>query len=250
MNCEFRQEMVSIYFDGELDPLQASEFEDHLEICSECGESLETTKSLHAQLQRLDLFEHARPEFHHAIRKQLEMVEPTSGNTSSFLTPRLGGAAFALLGVAVAVLSTVIVFRPHAGANLIAAELIDAHIRSLQAGHLVDVQSANQHTVKPWFQGKLSFIPPVTDYTDQGFPLAGGRLDVMDGHEIASIIYSHQQHVINVFVWSKEKEIGFARSGTSRGYHWLIWRHGDMVFCAISDAAPSSLEQLKGLLSS
>jgi anti-sigma factor RsiW len=133
--------------------------------------------------------------------------------------------------------------------SVLTAELIDAHVRSLQPGHLMDVVSTDQHTVKPWFDGKLDFIPPVADYAAQGFPLIGGRLDVIDGHNVAALVYSRRKHYVNVFVWPyREKESIAESSGSRKGYNWMTWQSGDMQFCLLSDAALADLRELKDLI--
>ncbi|PYT48773.1 MAG: hypothetical protein DMG43_16650, partial [Acidobacteria bacterium] len=118
------------------------------------------------------------------------------------------------------------------------AEIIDAHVRSLQPGHLTDVASADNHTVKPWFDGKLAFVPPVKNFADEGFPLVGGRLDVLGGQNVAALVYSRRKHVINVFVLpTKEPDTPIHPAGARQGYQWRHWRHQGMEFCAISDVS-------------
>ena len=155
-----------------------------------------------------------------------------------------------VLWPAAAALITIMLFViPSHKQSTLTAELIDAHVRSLQPGHLFDVQSTDQHTVKPWFDGKLDFIPPVTDYAAQGFPLVGGRLDVVDGHNVAALVYARRKHFINVFVWPKrEKEPIADRSGSRQGYNWVAGQSGDMQIYLVSDAALSDLRELKTLI--
>jgi anti-sigma factor RsiW len=129
-----------------------------------------------------------------------------------------------------------------------AAEMIDAHLRSLQSGHLTDVTSTDQHTVKPWFDGKLDFSPPVRDFANDGFPLQGGRLDVLHGRTIAALVYGRRKHVVNVFVWPTSERDVAPRSGSQLGYQWVDWRKGGMEFCAISDTPASDLDQLQRLI--
>jgi len=134
--------------------------------------------------------------------------------------------------------------------TVLAAEIVDAHLRSLQPGHLIDVVSTDQHTVKPWFDGKLDFSPPVQDFADQGFPLQGGRIDVIHGRAVAALVYGRRKHFVNVFVWPTDEKDAPPRSGSQQGYQWIEWRKAGMEFCAVSDAAPSALEQLQTLLAS
>jgi anti-sigma factor RsiW len=133
--------------------------------------------------------------------------------------------------------------------TVLAAKIVDAHLRSLQPGHLTDVVSSDQHTVKPWFDGKVDFSPPVRDFADRGFPLEGGRLDVIDGRATAALIYGRRKHLLNVFIWPTSEQDSSPRPGSRQGYQWLDWRKGGMEFWVVSDAAPTDLEQLQRLFS-
>ena len=128
-------------------------------------------------------------------------------------------------------------------------QVLDAHLRSLQLTHLTDVASTDQHTVKPWFVGKLDFAPAVVDLASEGFPLVGGRLDVVGGRSVAALVYGRRKHVINVFVWPSEGSDAVARSGAERGYTWIRWTRGGMRFWAVSDVAASDLEEFARRLS-
>jgi anti-sigma factor RsiW len=121
-------------------------------------------------------------------------------------------------------------------------------LRSLQPGHLEDVQSTDQHTVKPWFDGKLDFAPPVHDFVNQGFPLQGGRLDVVHGRTVAVLVYARRKHLINVFVWPTTEADSQPLAGSQLGYHWIDWRNTGMEMCAVSDVSPDDLSELQHLL--
>ncbi|HEV2699898.1 MAG TPA: anti-sigma factor [Terriglobales bacterium] len=250
MNCELAETTIHGYFDGELDAVRSAEFERHLEHCPQCQAALEGIDSLRTQLQQSDLYEHASPELREKVRKQIAQETRNAPFTPGrswkrwFLMPTFGTLA------AAAALITIMIFviPSHREATL-TSELIDAHVRSLQPGHLFDVQSTDQHTVKPWFDGKLDFIPPVSDYAAQGFPLVGGRLDVIDGHNVAALVYARRKHFINVFVWpEREKKTVPDTSGSREGYNWVAGQFGDMQVYLISDVAPSDLHELKSLI--
>jgi anti-sigma factor RsiW len=249
MNCEFAQTSVHAYFDGELDAVRSADFEAHAEVCVECQAELKAIGTLRRRLQESDLFEQATPQLVNRIRKQIaqetnEKRSKSFGVRRAFLIPSFGA-----LATAAAVLVVFFALQSHEHSTQIAAELVDAHVRSLQAGHLTDVLSTDQHTVKPWFDGKLDFIPPVSDFSQQGFPLVGGRLDIIDGHDVAALVYSRHKHVINVFVWPYGgKESSLVNSGSRQGYSWLQWQSGEMKFCLVSDASLEDLRELQRII--
>ncbi|HEY8832294.1 MAG TPA: hypothetical protein VIM21_07270 [Gemmatimonadaceae bacterium] len=139
--------------------------------------------------------------------------------------------------------------RPGAGAtsptNAIATQLVDAHVRSLMPGHLLDVESSDRHTVKPWFAGKTDIAPVVVDLGDKGFPLLGGRLDYVDGHTAAALAYGRRGHTINLFIWRTVPGETAGGSFSVRGYSVLHWSNGGLSAWAVSDAALSELEAFR-----
>ena len=122
-------------------------------------------------------------------------------------------------------------------------ELVSSHVRSLQPGHLTDVQTTNQHIVKPWFNGRIDFSPPVPELADQGFPLAGGRLDSIDGKTVAAIVYHRRLHTVNLFVWPGAS--GQDRTSTEDGFAVTEWGDKGLRFAAVSDIAPDELGQFE-----
>lgn len=248
MTCELSRTTVHGYVDGELDATSAADFERHLESCPECRNVARQIEQLSSRLRQSELYEHASPQFVQRIRTELSLdraEKPARASSwRSFLMP-----AFSLASVAVAFLALLFLVRPHAQPAQVTAELVDAHVRSLQPGHLMDVVSTDQHTVKPWFDGKIDFIPPVADYAEKGFALVGGRLDVVDGHNVAVLIYARSKHMVDLFAWpTRPGEAALDGNGSRQGYNWVVWHSGDMTLCLVSDAAPASLEQLKDLI--
>ena len=121
------------------------------------------------------------------------------------------------------------------------AQLTDSHIRSLVGTHLIDVPSSDSHTVRPWFEGKLDFAPPVPDLTTDGFPLVGGRIDYLSGRSVAVLVYQRRQHFINVFIWPEAGEKGVVSEPPQRGYNMLHWTNGGLTFWAMSEISDAEL---------
>jgi len=249
MICDRAGAVVHGYFDNELDAVGAAEFERHLEQCSDCVCALEDLESLRSSMNLAQLYERAPGPLRKKILASLGSELPVAAFPSRTVWRWLAVAA-ALLLVTYASWRGASVERSGNYETVLAAEIVDAHLRSLQPGHLTDVISTDQHTVKPWFDGKLDFSPPVQDFGDQGFPLQGGRIDVVHGRSVAALVYIWRKHFVNVFIWPTDAKDLAPSSGSQQGYQWMEWRKGGMEFCAVSDAAPSALEQLQSLLTS
>jgi anti-sigma factor RsiW len=152
-------------------------------------------------------------------------------------------AASLLLGVSVT--WNIAQFRSRVDpAQLLADNVLSAHVRSLAGTHLLDVPSSDQHTVKPWFNGKLDFSPGVKDI--EGFPLLGGRLEYFEGHPAAALIYGRHNHTINLFMWPSATPIE-AGTQTRNGYHLQYWSANGMTFWAVSDLNQTELGQFVSL---
>ncbi len=249
MNCDFTRTVLHGYLDGELDATRAAEFERHLEGCRECTTALGGEESLRSSLHRSSLYENAPVALRKKIRASLDGAT-TSARGLRIPAWRWLAAATAILVVAAISWFAVPRFQNSASSSpFTSAEVIDAHVRSLQPGHLMDIASTDQHTVKPWFDGKLAFVPPVKDFADEGFPLIGGRLDVLGGQNVAALVYSRRKHVINVFVLpTKEPDTPIHPPGLRQGYQWRHWRRQGMEYCAISDVSDSDLYELAQLI--
>jgi anti-sigma factor RsiW len=247
MSCDRVDTVLHGYFDNELDPVGATEFERHLEQCPECVEALDALNSLDLSMNVAQLYEKAPAPFRKKVLANLGASRPIATFQADTTWRWLAAAAAILLAV---YLGAQLVSSHRAGnyETVLAAEIVDAHLRSLQPGHLTDVVSTDQHTVKPWFNGKLDFSPPVQDFADRGFPLQGGRMDVIHGHSVAALVYARGKHFVNVFVWPTDEKDAAPHSGTQQGYQWIEWRKAGMEFYAVSDAAPSALDQLHSLL--
>jgi anti-sigma factor (TIGR02949 family) len=245
MSCSQAQWLHG-YFDGELDAVRAAEFEAHLQACPSCSRSLAAQQALRGALAAADLYAKAPASLRARVRAGL----PRFGSAAA---PRpvlwRGLAAAASLLLAFGLWRAVPAWRGDIADRERARQVLDAHLRSLQLTHLTDVASTDQHTVKPWFVGKLDFAPEVVDLAKDGFPLVGGRLDVVGARSVAALVYARRKHVVNVFVWPSEDPDEAPRSGAERGYTWIRWTRRGMAFWAVSDVAAADLEEFVRLLS-
>ena len=248
MNCELSRIQLQAYFDGELDAPSAAAFESHLKSCLECQSALAAEETLRRSIAQANLYAPAPANLKQSLAAGL--VSVWSARIRPFAMLAFGRwlvfAASALLAIALGwQLVNHFNFREPQDALVSAA--VDAHLRSLQPGHLADVESTDQHTVKPWFDGKLDFAPPVYDFTADSFPLLGGRLDILDGRTVAALAYSRRKHIVNVFVWKTVASDTSTKSGARQGYNWLAWQDGGFHICAVSDVSSVDLQQHRQL---
>ena len=237
---------VDAYLDGELAAGDAVELEAHLAGCPTCGrfrdDRLALRKALAARMPRLEAPELLRARVRAALREAAAPARP--GRTGSLLAWRW--LAFAATIAAVAVGSWRL--GVHTASSSLSDEVLASHVRSLMPGHLSDVVSSDQHTVKPWFDGKLDFSPPVHDFAGRGYPLLGGRLDYVNGRQVAALVYGRRQHLINVFLWPAAGPSGSGAPLVRHGYHLLHWTTPDYAYWVASDLGLSELTTFAGLL--
>ena len=251
MTCELSQTRLHAYFDGELDAMGAADFERHLESCPDCDTRLAAEEKLRSALVGAQLYARA-PE---TLRRKLQISLPTAAIPPPLKdTRRPVEKSWRWLAIAASVILAVFLgtqymerLNRYSQQQAMAAVIVDAHLRSLQPGHLEDVISTDQHTVKPWFDGKIDFAPPVRDFANDGFPLLGGRLDVINSRTAAALVYGRRKHIVNVFVEKAQPGDSQEASGELQGYHWVSWQQGGFTFTAVSDTAFADLDQLKQL---
>ena len=233
--------LLNAYLDGELDPIEVTRFEQRLVSDAPLNARIETLRALRAAL-RSDLAEDVpSPELRRRIMSKLNLV-PRAGRNSW-----LALAASFLIGAVLAGATTFGALNYRASDD-VAAEIVSAHIRALMAPQPIDVASSDHHTVKPWFNGKLAFAPTVVDLSAKGFPLVGGRIDVVKVAPVASLVYSHGKHLISL------TEMPNTRGGSApvtshleKGYLALSWSDGGVTYWAVSDAASNELENFAAL---
>jgi len=235
MNCQQAKPLIDPYADGELEAAAILELEQHLQSCAACGKVWRNLQSLKKSLKQDSLYFAAPKELRERIRSELPSPSKNAPRKQAWnwnwLTPFMSGLAAACL-----VLLVTVTMNHRTSESPLAQEIVSSHIRSLMANHMLDVVSTDQHTVKPWFNGKLDFSPLVKDLKEQGFPLIGGRLDYLGGRDVAALIFQRQKHIINLFIWPAEEKRSNPASITSvQGYNVIHWSEGEMAFWAASD---------------
>jgi anti-sigma factor RsiW len=231
--CAEQELLLGGLVDGELDAANTAMVEAHVLRCEGCREELER---LHAvrNLLKAEGVRYRAPETLRSRISAMPELTPKAANQNriaGWLAPGLAGAIAASLAM-VAVL-------PEGSQAVVDQELVSSHVRSLQPGHLTDVQTTNQHIVKPWFNGRIDFAPPVPELASQGFPLAGGRLDSIGGKTVAAIVYHRRLHTVNLFIWPDAK--GSSRSFEKDGFAVEEWDRGGLRFAAVSDIPAAEL---------
>jgi anti-sigma factor RsiW len=269
--CDDNARWLHGYLDGELDLVRSLEIEEHLKTCPDCAQYLRSQQTLRKAFRSSALYERAPKGLDARIRAAVAQAAGEAGAQAQgsapaedaathrrvvAIRPPARRAALNWLAVAAAVLlAAALAWRMLPGEGrpspdqLLAQEVVASHIRSLQPGHLMDVQSTDQHTVKPWFNGKVDFSPSVKDFAQDGFPLVGGRLDYVRRRDVAALVYQRRQHLINLYEWPDESAVDKpVRSTSLQGYNMLVWQRGGMYYSAVSDLNPSELRQFSQLL--
>lgn len=252
MNCDDAISLVHGYVDGELDLTSALALERHLSQCAACVRRYENVRTLSSVLRDGAPYYEASPALRRHVRRALRQSSESRG---LWLMPRLSWgwvAAAAAAAILVVVLAGGLPTPFPAGTidARIGQEVIASHVRSLMADHLTDVLSSDQHTVKPWFAGKLDFSPPVKDLAAEGFPLVGGRLDYIERRPVAALVYRRRKHTINLFVWPNQSAPSLPWSeSTPRGYNLVNWNENGMTYWAVSDLDAAELGEFAKLVS-
>jgi len=234
--CTDQELLLGGLVDGELDAANTAMVEAHVARCDGCREELERLQAIR-NLLAADGVRHATPS---ALAQRIAGLPELSEKPArrhllpGWLVPGAAGALAASLALAT--------FTPLTSASVVDEQLVSSHVRSLQPGHLTDVQTTSQHIVKPWFNGRIDFAPPVPELAPQGFPLAGGRLDSIEGKTVAAIVYHRRLHTVNLYVWPGDGQVG---RRTQEGFAIDQWNDGGLHFAAVSDIGPAELDQFK-----
>jgi anti-sigma factor RsiW len=246
MNCS--RDLIEAYMDEELDPGLTISVEEHLSGCQSCSEIHSRFRQQRADIRSAAPYYTAPAQLERSIRDSLRQAAAKETKATANNQP------WRWLAIAASVLLTVSVswnMRPSskgiAENDVMAQNILADHVRSLIGTHLMDVPSTDQHTVKPWFNGKLDFSPEVKDFAAQGFPLIGGRLDYLADRTVAALVYGRRRHIINVFTWPTGPAPTSQSQFSRNGYNAIHWSHGSMTFWAVSDIALPELAQFKDL---
>jgi anti-sigma factor RsiW len=241
MNCQQAKPLIDPYTDGELDAPGILDLEKHFHACPACALTWRNAQALKKSLKQDALFFTAPKELHQNLKAKLHSQLETRPGWSFQNWNWLTGVTTSVATACLALLLTLTLTRPSAQQRL-TQEIVSSHVRSLMANHVLDVVSTDQHTVKPWFNGKLEFSPPVKDLAGQEFPLIGGRLDYLDGRSVASLVFQRQKHIINLFIWPASENNSKPIPLTAiQGYNVIHWSDAGMVFWAVSDLNKTEL---------
>jgi anti-sigma factor RsiW len=248
MDCPTAQTLLDGYLDGELDISHNLEIKEHMQGCSHCSASFSDRQVIRTGMKNDSFYFKAPADLEKRIKQSLRQAAKPEA-PSSWLSWSWLKIAAPLAATALVVLTLVPFFTGPSSDELLSHDVVASHIRSLMVSHLADVPSTDEHTVKPWFNGKLDFSPPVDDLAKQGFPLIGGRLDYLNNRPVAALVYQRDKHVINVFVWPSNKSSSSAEPiKPQQGYNVIRWTRAGMNFWAVSDLERGQLTKFVDLL--
>ena len=286
MSCEELRPLIAAWIDRELDPVDTLRVDAHLGACAACREHAQRLQAISGAVRAEASYHRAPAALAHRIRAALpdsgpsdvaspgRNPQPNAGpDPRAAVAPpsrpaawrawrdprpgflpglRLGAGVGALAGgLAAALVVALLPLGPGAAPDAGDA-LASAHARALMTSHVIDVASSDRHTVRPWFTGRIDYAPPVVDFAEQGFALAGGRLDELGGRTVAVLVYRHGPHTIDLYVWPAERgtrgATGADDASVRRGYTLLQWEAASMRWAAVSDADATELRRLEALV--
>jgi anti-sigma factor RsiW len=252
LSCQNAQSLLHGYLDGELDLARSLEVEQHIHDCEICARAYRGQTMLSSTLKNDALYyaapEKLRKRIQASLRKEAKSEVPQPAFGWRWLTVAVSFAFVLLIGVVVWRL--VPRYLSPSGDELLAQEVVSDHLRSLQMpAHLTDVLSSDQHTVKPWFDGKVNFAPPVKDFAGQDFRLYGGRLEYLNNRTVAALVYQRRLHYINLYIWPSEQAASSGEVAIQRqGYNMIHWTGSGMKFWAVSDLNSVELHEFARLV--
>lgn len=245
-SCAEKQALLNALIDGELDAANAAELDRHVASCAECTQTLDRLRAVRERILSAADVRNTAPD---ALRARIAAMgappartRPTGAPWHGWLGGALGGAMAASLVFSVAI--------ARSSEHALEDQIVASHVRSLLPGRLIDVATSDRHVVKPWFNGRVDFAPPVVDLKNQGFALVGGRLDFLDGHRAAVLVYRRGAHIINLVIAPATRlSLWTAHSVDRDGYHLRHWRRGVLDFWAVSDTDPEAIEAFRQVYS-
>ena len=248
MTCAEVQAGIHGYLDGELDAVRNLEIEQHLQHCAVCSQAYEADQTLQRTIKTGSHYYSAPTDLRKRIQSSIRQVGKSE---PIFPVMPWRWLAVAASVAFVVLLAWALIPSLHGvdAEQLVAQAVVSNHVRSLMVDHVADVMSSDQHTVKPWFTGKLDFSPPVKDLAKEGFPLVGGRLDYLDNRPVAALVYQRQNHLINLFIWPATDDTHVnLRALMRQGYHLFHWSKSGMTYWAISDLNETGLQEFVRLV--
>jgi len=246
MTCEETQNLLNAYVDDELEWSSKQAIQSHLDACAACARAFAALRSLVSIIDRRATRFKAPQHLRSAVLAGIQQANPE-------MSYSVNARRWVAVAASVAMLAALSWFagtrmaNPSGDTHLI-ADVVSSHVRSMMADHLTDVVSSDTHNVKPWFTNRLDYSPPIKDLSAQGFPLIGGRMDYLENRPVAALVYQHNQHLINLFVWPASESTTELRMAL-RGYNLMHWQQAGMTYWLISDLNPEELSECGRLLS-
>ena len=248
MTCSETRELIYAYIDGELDLVHSIDIEKHIGECSECKITFRNLEALRSAVNTDSLYYYPPDDFQQLVLKGA-LKKNKFEAIKSYLSSHLAGIGTFAIIAALLILVFIPTLSEISSNNVLMNEIVSNHIRSLMADHQTDVTTSDRHTVKPWFSDKLDFSPQVEDFTEHGFILVGGRLDYLNNRTVASLVYRHTRHIINLYIWpSKYGNDMKTKYRFEKGYNLFNWIKSGMAYWAISDLNSTELQEFVKLV--